>query len=68
MSIKQTTAAQKLIEAEEAYLIAHGWVKWAGAGSRWMNKKLPNWVQPRDILFRENALAIQKRYSNFEHH
>lgn len=63
------TATQKLIKAEEAYLLEFGWEKVHNPmnpkAAHWMPPSQVGHVFPGDRVFREVALEAQKAVVNF---
>ena len=61
--MKKLTAEQRLVQAEEEYLLSHGWIK--NIENLWTPDRRTAYVWVGDQVYRDNALEAQKEASEF---
>lgn len=64
---KKLTSVEKLIKAEEAFLIANGWKKVSikGSANFWSPLHKIGYVYPDDRVFRDSAIKTTKAALDF---
>lgn len=64
---KKLTSIQKLIKAEEAFLLANGWRKIESKGNAnfWTPEHKIGYVYPSDRVFRDSAIETTKQAIDF---